>query len=319
MIEQIENSIELNKTKILSEKSIIKDFTTHVLAKMFSKGSIDASIHLNSNQYSIKVHYCHNLDLSIHSTSSLDFTFSLDNKEVDMVSHISFFTNNNRRKVNALPEFTKVLTEINELIENIDKKILKEHLLLIKSTFNNIEKLTKNQKKLEIELKEANAHSDIVRINSILVPLGSFCVESLLCEYFNIPFTNKPSRNDLKLLKETILIKEREFYSKRTNHPFFNIEFLIFEMKGENYDFGKKSLKIFVNNRNNKIEYNFNNKKSIKAINESLSNQIKFENVLIKNKSDLRNKFFNVNNYGYIKELSSDMRVYSAKSTIKEF
>lgn len=320
MIDSINEKIKENQQSLKNKNKIIDNLENLVFPDFFSHKEIKPYVYLNKNTYSVKVNYAVNFEDSC-STHSIDFTFYVVDDKIDMVSHVSYFTNNSNRKNDTLSEYVDILSKSNAILNSYDRSVLIENITLLKTTLKEIEKLIAIKNQLTTDLEVAKLKSEIIRIRSILIPLNEFCVDSLLCNSFNVPFeNNKPNKSDLLLLKTKI--KEQDLLNSKQHRspPLFEKYFFIFDINGSSYKAGEVKFNIHYDQKKNKIEYLIGyQKKSKKAINAHLSNQITFENKLINKQLDLRNKFFDVSSYGDVLELSKNMAVYSAKATIKSF
>ena len=218
------------------------------------------------------------------------FKFSFASKEMRVVPYTLFqYTGNTLEKEESkriFDEFTSILSEINDVIYSFNNNEVIKAIVSLKN-------LLKERKKLEIIKKDID--NEIIKIQNsktfnifeLAIPqLKTFCIDSYMCDKYCIEYDGKPTRSDLKILKNKIISGN----SRTTNMP---LEFLIYEQDNMKLEFTNAIIDLDLEKGTFCLMCGYNpTLKTKKSINDYLSKQFTFNNKLYKKEDIEKNHDF---------------------------
>jgi len=296
----------------LNDANLILNNLQSELNTLFSFSDIIPNIGFNSGAF--KVLYASNRDILDASTSEINFTFSIKNNQLDIIHNMSFFNvNSEKRNSSTISLFSNLLSDCLMHVNSIEHLLL-DKVSILKENQTLIPKLEKKIQQLDIEIQEIDLKDDIHKIQSVLAPINNFCVYSFLCNQYNIPFENKPTKSDIALLTDTLfnLNNQRNYFSK-------NFSFHTLSIEGGSYSFEETRLNVSIQDSDSPLKMQMNKLKSIKAVNAELSKQITFKGNLVENKFQFSNIINTCKYYGSIKDLHNYLKPHIIENTLNKF
>ena len=193
-------------------------------------------------------------------------------------------------QVEYFEKFLKTVINLNQNAFNFDNQSLFNDL----THYIELKKEIKNNKiKIESLLKTIRLEKDnqkLTKFYNILPHINNFCIDSFLCEKFNIKFNIKPNRKNLKDLKLAILKENKGI----PNACDIQYDFIVHHKKSKQINFTIYTLYISTMNAKLKLEtYYGDDITSKKGINKTLSEQFLYNDTLVCYESIKKNKPFN--------------------------
>jgi hypothetical protein len=276
-IEIIENKIENKKNVISTIKDTVQKYLLE-LSQEFEVLNVKPKVTFNENNTYFKLDYSNLIGYS--GNSNLEFKLCLEAGDVKIISNVTF--QNNKTYINATESIEEIINFSNnihfikELLTTFDKDSLLIKLNFLKCYKKNIKNSQLIIEDLNNNLIEEKNKSKFILIEKIFPTIGTFCIDSFLCKRFNIKFSENPSRDNIKQLKN-IIIDSND--GERINSFNEKITFIIKNQKGTSIEFD--SVNLHFNSDGTFDLYHGKSIKTKKGINELLSNQFYYKKELI--------------------------------------
>lgn len=178
---------------------------------------------------------------------------------------ISFDSNCSVKSLNIeendinINDYYEFITRLNKFIFNIDRNLIIKNMINIKSNQKSINKINQKIKKLKEEITLVENNKEFNTIEKVLPNFENFCIDSFLCDQYNVDYVNKPTTKNISDLKKQIIKfnKEKVF------------SFLVKKIEKDYIIFQEEYLVV----KKNGVFYLRGTNRSKKSINESLSKQ----------------------------------------------
>tara|TARA_Y100000034_G_scaffold64752_2_gene78320 strand:- start:4598 stop:5572 length:975 start_codon:yes stop_codon:yes gene_type:complete len=258
MIEQLNNKFN----KITNDRAIhykILENCIFDILDLFQFKDTNFQYDYKSTQEVILITYTLPKELNGFSEISYRITYAANELRISHNSNYyikSLNIEDNDVNINAYYEF---MIKLNKFIFNIDRELVIKNMIEIKSNQKIINKIDKEIKKLEEEIILIEKNNEFNIIDKVLPNFQTFCIDSFLCNKYNISYLDKPTRKDISKLKKAII----ELNQEKT------FSFLIKTIKNEFIFFEEKNLIV----NNNGTYYLQSTARSKKEINKVLSKQ----------------------------------------------
>lgn len=178
---------------------------------------------------------------------------------------ISFDSNCSVKSLNIeendinINDYYEFITKLNKFIFNIDRNLIIKYMINIKSNQKSINKINQKIKKLKEEITLVEKNKEFNTIEKVLPNFENFCIDSFLCDHYNVNYVDKPTReNLLDLKKQIIKFNQEKVFS-----------FLVKKIEQDNITFQEEYLIV----KENGVFYLRGTKRNKKSINEALSKQ----------------------------------------------
>lgn len=180
----------------------------------------------------------------------------------------------NEKNIN---DYYNFIIELNKFVFNIDRKFIIHSMIEIKSNQKKVNKINKEIKNLNEEITIIENNKEFNVIEKVLPSFNNFCIDSFLCDQYNINYKDTPTKEDISELKKSI---------KKGSEKTFS--FLVKLLNNNSITF--KEIYLIV--KNNGTLYIKGGERTKKGINETLSKQF-FVNGILANKNNFdKSKLF---------------------------
>lgn len=211
---------------------------------------------------------CSNFDFYFEA----NFKYTYVSGEIRIAPTINIQNCNKLNHQESFVQFQELTTYVAEL-QNAVYVFNKEYVI---TRFKSLKDLTKKINKAENEISELKKEIELLDnqrefgiLQKVLPKLGSFCIDSFLCDHFGIEYDNFPNNTQIRAYKEKI-----KNLSKTLRIPFF----VYTQEANLQVSFRKTFLNVTPNLNMSVDGFNARTKKKI---NEALSNRFSFENEII--------------------------------------
>lgn len=226
---------------------------------LFQFKNVNFQYDYKSNQELILITYTLPKELKGFSEISYKITYAAN--ELRICHNSNYYMKplnieDNDVNINAYYEF---MIKLNKFIFNIDRKLIIESMIEIKSNQKIINKIDKEIKKIKEEITLIEKNKEFNIIEKVLPNFKDFCIDSFLCDQYKINYKGKPNKENISNLKKAIIkINQENVFS-----------FLVKTIEKDSILFEEKYLVV----KGNGVYYLRGTPRSKKAINEELSKQ----------------------------------------------
>ena len=274
-LDELSNQLDSKKQELKDNESILKQSNAFI-SEMFKINSGVPEVTYNDNLCFFRIDYT---DISnFKGNESLCFKLCLVRNKINVISNIVFQNNNYQlnedKTFDYIENFYKQIKEIKELFCSFEHNNIIPLLEILKSH----KKKQKNTKEaievLENAIVAKNNEGTFNLIERVIPSIKFFCIDSFLCDKYNIDYIDKPNRKDIALLKEKVNkgLEDR-------NDAFLQFEFLLKKQNGSSIEFPTIKLHVYENCE----LYLYTDKviKTKKGVNNILLNQFLYKKELM--------------------------------------